>query len=244
MTLHLDAFNAASTAIHASQGCALLVLGLTEIYSVRAAGGRIRFASPVVFMLSGAAMALAMLYFLGGWSVRSAALSLKLNGGFCIFVSFACFYASAGLSQLTFLSSDEKGRGWHYLFLIFLSVIGLLYFGMSRKVNPAAAAEVAAYHSAIGFTLLAAVVLKYLNALRPRRIFNLAWIALLFISSYQLLSYREVPGAFDLRTASLRTSSQLIIAPGKAAKPRAAPSDQNTGVKIDVKAAHPKRADN
>ena len=244
MTLHLDSFNTASTVMHAVQGGALLVLGLTEAYSARGSGGRVRFASPLAFLLSGAAMALAMLYFLGGWSVKSTLFSLKLQSGFYIFVSFACFYASAGLSQLTFLSSEEKSRGWHYLFLAFLAVISLLYFGMSRKVNPGAAAEVAAYHSAFGFTLLAAVVLKSLNDLRPRRIFNLAWIALLFISSYQLLSYREVAGAFDLGTASLRTPPQLIAAPGKAALRRAAPRGQNSGVKKDVKTPHPARAVN
>ena len=244
MTLHLDGFNAASTAMHAAQGGALLVLGLTEIRAARGAGGRVMFASPAAFLCCAAAMALAMLYFLGGWSVKSALFSLKLAGGFYIFVSIACFYASAGLSQFTFLSSGEKGRGWHYLFLLFLAVISLLYFGMSRKVNPGAAAQVAAYHSAFGFTLLAAVVMKLIHGLRPRRILNLAWIALLFISSYQLLSYREVAGAFDPGASGVRTLQQLIAAPVRAAGPGAVPSGRSSGVNNDAKTAHPKRAVN
>lgn len=224
------AYNTASTVMHAAQGAALLAVGLTEAYALREPGGRIRFVSPLALLLSGAAMLLAMLYFLGGWSVKGALVSLQLKSGFYIFVSFACFYASAGLSRLTFLSSEEKHRGWHYLFLAFLAVIGLLYFGMSRKVNPEAAVAVAAYHSAFGFTLIAAVIFKFLNDLRPRKALNLAWIVLLLTSSFQLLGYREVEGAFDFRVESARFSPRVFSPAG--------------AVNKDAKIAHPKRAGN
>lgn len=233
MTLEPGSYNTASTVMHAAQGAALLALGLTEAYGWHKPGGRIRFAAPLAFLLSGAAMFLSMLYFLGGWSVRSALFSLQLKNGFYIFVSFACFYASAGLSRLTFLSSEEKSRGWHYLFLAFLAVIGLLYFGMSRKVNSEAVVEVAAYHSAFGFTLLAAVIFKLLNDFRPRKAFDLAWIVLLLTSSFQLLGYREVEGAFDFRVENMRFSPR-ISSPAAAAKV----------VNKDAKTTHPKRAGN
>ncbi len=246
MTLNLDSYNTASTAMHAAQGAALLALGFTEAYAWHKPGGRIRFIAPLALLLSGAGMLLAMLYFLGGWSVESLMFSLQLKSGFYIFVSFACFYASAGLSQLTFLSSEEKSRGWHYLFLTFLAVIGLLYFGMSKKVNPEAAVEVAAAHSAFGFTLLAAVIFKLLNGFRPRRGFDLAWVALILIASFQLLSYREVGGAFDFRVTALQASPQISL-PATAAgavKSRAFPPGKSMVVNKDAKIAHPKRAGN
>lgn len=228
MTLPPAGYNAASTIMHEAQGAALLVLGLNEAYAAHTPGGRIRFASPLTFLLSGVVVLLTMLNFLGGWNVANTLLSLQLNRGFYIFISFACFYASAGLSQLTFLYTEERTRGWHYLFLFFLAVIGFLYFGISQKVSPGAAVEVAAYHSAFGFTLIAAVSFKFLHDFRPRRVFNLVWIVFLLISSFQLLTYREVEGAFDLDTVNLQTSPQ-IYPPAAAAK----------SANKDVKTTHP-----
>jgi len=246
MTLNLDSYNTASTMIHAAQGTALLAIGFTEAYALYKPGGRIRFISPLALLLSGAVMLLAMLYFLGGWSVESLMFSLQLKSGFYIFVSFACFYASAGLSQLTFLLSEEKNRGWYYLFLFFLAVIGLLYFGMSKKVNPEAVVEVAAAHSAFGFTLLAAVIFKLLNGFRPRKGFNLAWVALILIVSFQLLSYKEVEGAFDFRVTGLQASPQIsspAAAPG-AVKPLNFSPGKSIVVNKDAKITHPKRTGN
>lgn len=241
MTLNLDSYNTASTVMHSAQGCALLVLALSEAYAVKKPGGKTGLAAPAAFLLSGAAMCLAMLHFLGGWDIKSALLSLELKSGFYIFVSFACFYASAGLSLLTFRSSGGKSLFWRYLFLVFLAAIGLLYFGMSGKVNPEAAAGVAAYHAAFGLTLLAAVFFKLLHELRPRRALNLAWIILLLISSFQLLSYREVPGAFDLGAVSLQASSQSVP---PAAVPAAAPAARavGNGGKKDAAASYSERA--
>ena len=150
-------------------------------------------------------MTLIMLYFLGGWSLDNALVALKLKNGFFIFVSFACCYASAGLSQLTFLSSGEKGRGWHYLFLLILAVIAALYFSVAGRVGPEAAAQVAVYHSALGVTLLSAVLFKLAHGFIPRRSLHLGWTMLLLMTSFQLLSYREIEGAFDIRGISMRT---------------------------------------
>jgi len=220
MTLNFDSYNTASTAIHVAQGCALLVLGLTEAYAGLETDRRIKLVSPAVFLLSGAAMALFMLYFLGGWSLDGAFGALKMKNGFFIFVSFACFYACAGFSLLTFLFSGEKSRGWWYLFLFFLAVIALLYFRVSTRVGSGAAAQVALYHSGLGVTLLAAVLLKFLHGFRPRRTFHFGWSALLLITSVQLLGYREVKGAFDLHVVSLNTEASQVVpaAPVKAVK--------------------------
>lgn len=198
-------YNTASTAIHMAQGAALLALGLTEACAGHEAGRRIRFASPAALLAGAAAMALIMFHFLGGWSPAKALGALKLKNGFFIFVSFACFYASAGLSQLTFLSSGGKGRGWYYLFLFFLAVIAALYFSVAGRVGPGAAAEVGVYHSALGVTLLAAVLFKLLHGFLPRRSLQLGWTMLLLMTSFQLLSYREVEGAFDPRVVLMRT---------------------------------------
>jgi len=233
MTLNLDSYNTASTAIHIAQGCALLVLGLTEAYAGLEPGRRIKLFSPLAFLLSGIAMALAILYFLGGWSMENALAALKMKNGFFIFVSFACFYASAGLSQLTFISSDEKSRGWHYLFLLFLAVIAVLYFSVARRAAPAAAAEVGLYHSALGITLLAAVAFKFLHGFRPRRTLHLGWIILLLMTAFQLLSYREIKGAFDFHIVSLQPAAMIPA--------RAVPAD---AVKKNAKTPPSKRAGN
>jgi len=210
MTPGLDNYNAASTAIHIAQGAALLVLGLTEVYAGEP-GKRLKLFSPAALLAGGIAMALVMFYFLGGWSLDNTMVALKLKNGFLIFVSFACFYASAGLSQLTFLTSGGKGRGWHYLFLIFLAVIAVLYFSVASRVGAEAAAEVRVYHSAMGVTLLAAVLFKLLHGFRPRRGLHLGWIMLLLMTSFQLLSYREVEGAFDTRVVSIRTEMKPVM---------------------------------
>jgi len=219
MTLDPDSFNTASTAIHIAQGAALLVLGLTEAYAGLEPGKRIKLFSPAALLAGGIAMALIMLYFLGGWNLDNTMGALKMKNGFFIFVSFACFYASAGLSQLTFLSSGEKSRGWHYIFLLFLAVIAVLYFGMAKRVGPEAAAKVGIYHSAMGVTLLAAVLLKLLYGFLPRRSLHLVWTVLLLMTSFQLLSYREIPGAFDFRLVSLRTEAMPAAPVVPAAKP-------------------------
>ncbi len=205
MTLNPDSYNTASTAIHIAQGAALLVLGLTEAYAGVEPGKRINFFSPAALLASGSAMALIMLYLLGDWSLDNALAALNTKNGFFIFVSFACFYAAAGLSQLTSLSSGGKGRGWHYVFLLFLAAIAALYFGVAGRVGPEAAAKVGIYHSAMGVTLLAAVLFKILYGFSPRRSLHLVWTILLLMTSFQLLSYREMPGAFDLNVISMRT---------------------------------------
>ncbi|MFA7008955.1 MAG: hypothetical protein WC204_08840 [Elusimicrobiales bacterium] len=233
MSFGPEVYNAASTVMYSAQGAALSALALTEAYTAYKPGGRLKSVPPLAFLLSGAVMFLAMLYFLGGWSLGNALLSLRLNSGFYVFVSLACFYSSAGLSRLAFLFSGEKSLGWHYLFMVLLGITALLYLYLSGKAAPGAAAEAAAANSRFGFILLAAVLFKFLHEFRPLKVFNLAWIGLLFIVPFQLLGYRKVDGALELRAASLLTSSRMVL-------PKAA-----AGVPINnVKTAHPKRAGN
>jgi len=210
MTLNPDSYNAASTAIHIAQGGALLVLGFTEAYAGLERGKRIKLFSPAALLLAGIAMAAFILYFLGGWSFENALGAMKMKNGFFIFVSFACFYAAAGLSQLTFIASEEKGRGWFNLFLLFLAVIAVLYFGVAGRVGPAASSEVGRFHSGLGITLLVAVTLKLMHGFSGRRKFHLGWAVLLMLVSVQLLSYREVKGAFDLNIVSLQADTKPV----------------------------------
>ena len=233
MTLNFDNYNAVSTAIHIAQGAALLVLGLTEAAAGLEPGKRIKFFSAAALLAGGVAMALIMLRFLGGGSLDNTMEALKLRNGFFIFVSFACFYASAGLSQLTFLSSGEKGRGWDHMFLLFLAVIAVLYFSVSDRVGPEAAAEVAIYHSALGVTLLAAVLFKLVHGFRPRRSLHLVWTILLLMTSFQLLSYREIEGAFDFRGVGMQTEIKPV-----------APAAQAKSAKKNAKTPPQKRAGN
>jgi len=233
MTSGLENYNTASTAIHIAQGGALLVLGLIEAYAGLEPGKRIKFASPAALLAAAIGMILLMLYFLGGWSLDNTMAALKLKNGFLIFVSFACCCASAGLSQLAFLSSGEKSRGWHYLFLLFLAAIAVLYFGVARRVGPEVSAVVGVYHSAMGVTLLAAVLFKLLHGFIPRRSLHLGWTMLLLMTSFQLLSYREIEGAFEPRVVSVRTE----IKPGTPSVP-VKPANKN------AKTPHPKRAGN
>ena len=106
MTLQPDSFNLASNAIHLLQGAALLALGLAEACPADSTLlKKINLAAPLAFVLSAAGAAAAILYFLGGWSVKSALCALSVKKGFYIFVTFACYYASAGLSRFMYLAS-------------------------------------------------------------------------------------------------------------------------------------------
>jgi len=200
MTLNFNSFNLASNAIHLMQGAALLTLGLTEAYTLdNPRHKKINPAAPLAFVLSAAGAAIAMLYFLGGWSVKNTLFALNVKRGFYIFVTFACCYAASGLSRVTYLASDEKNRGWHYLSLAFLAAIGALYFTMGGKVNEEASYIVSVAHSSIGATLLVAVLAEFLYGFLRRKAFHILWTALLIITAFQLLTYRENKNAFEYR---------------------------------------------
>jgi len=207
MLLELNSFNNASTVFHAAQGCALLTLACAEIYAAYRPAGVILFAAPAALILSALVTGLAGLYFLGGWGVDAAILALRIKPGFHIFISFACLYVSAGMAQLMYLSSSGKAKGWHYLFLFFLAFIAGLYLIISRTVAPAAAREVAVYHAGMAFALFSAVLFKLAYHFLDRRTLNFAWAIMLFISAFQLLSYREIQGAFDFRMVSVTSGS-------------------------------------
>jgi len=196
------------------QGAALLALGLTEAYTPdNPLHKKINLAAPLVFVLSAAGAAAAMLYFLGGWSVKSALFALNIKKGFYIFVALACYYASAGLSRFMYLVSDEKSRGWHYVSLIFLTAIAALYFTMGAKVNEEAADAVGAAHSAIGATLLAAVLARFLHGFLKRKALHVAWAAFLLLASFQLLTYRETRSAFEYRIVTIEAGPETKPSP-------------------------------
>ncbi|MBI4802767.1 MAG: hypothetical protein HY796_09630 [Elusimicrobia bacterium] len=214
MTLHSDSFNLASNAIHLLQGVALLALGLAEAHPPdNPLHKKLSLAAPLVFVLSAAGAAAAVLYFLGGWSVKSALFALNIKKGFYIFVTFACYYASAGLSRFMYLASDEKSRGWHHVSLAFLTAIAVLYFTMGAKVNEEAAQAVSAAHAAIGATLLAAVLARLLHDFLKRKAFQAAWIAFLLITSFQLLAYREPGSAFEYRLIKIEAGPETKPSP-------------------------------
>ena len=214
MTPDFNNFNQASNAIHVLQGAALLTLGLTEGYTLdNPRHKKINLAAPLVFVLSAAGAAVAMLYFLGGWNIDNTLSALNVKRGFYIFVAFACCYASAGLSRFTYLASDAKSGGWHYMSLVFLTAIAALYFTMGAKVSEEASYIVGTAHSAIGATLLAAVLAKFLHGFLKWKAFNVIWSALLLMTAFQLLTYRENKNSFECKTVTIQAGPEIKPSP-------------------------------
>lgn len=250
MTPAPDSFNSASTAMHVMQGAGLLALCLAEVCPAGALRRKLDLAASLALVLAAAGAAAAMLYFLGGWSVKDALAALNIKRGFYVFVAFACYYASAGLSRLMYLASGEKSAVWRHLTLVFLAAGAALYFTMGSKVHEDAARSVGAVNSAIGGVLLAALLAKVLHGFLKRNVFHLAWAALLFIASVQLLAYRENSAAFDCRMVTIRSGPEEPAAAGAAQISVTPPgsiqlsADGPHAAEKDAKAAHKERAGN
>lgn len=251
MTPAPDSFNAASTAMHIMQGAALLALGLAELRPAGAPRRKMDMAASLALVLAAAGAAAAMLYFLGGWSLKDAIFALNIKKGFYVFVALACYYASAGLSRLMYLASEEKSPVWRHLSLVFLTAGAALYFTMGSKVHEEAARSVGLANSAIGGALLAALLAKVLHGFLKRRVFHIAWTALLLLASIQLLSYRENKDAFEYRLVAIQAGPELRPAAAGAAQIAVPPPgsiqlspEGPHAAKKDAKAAHKKRAGN
>ncbi|MEK7721433.1 MAG: hypothetical protein AAB359_03490 [Elusimicrobiota bacterium] len=216
MTIDYGDFTRASNIIHWLQGGALLALGSAEAYALENKGKKFILAASLVLAVSGAAMFAVMLALPGGWSFAQLAVALQVRRGFYLFIAFACLYGAAGLSLLTHEALGRGGGGWRTLFLALLAFSGALYFIMAWRVNEEAWRQVLVWHSAIGFTLLLAVLAKAADIFLYRRSLHLAWAALLMITGLQLVSYREMPGDFAPR---LVTSESAPEVPLKNAKP-------------------------
>ena len=198
----------ASTFIHVCQGGALLILGAAEAYAADNQAKKINFLPPAAFMLSGALMLVSMLYFLGNWHLQPLLDALELKKGFYIFPAFAWLFAAAGLGRMMALYMGEKGGFWQFLFLVFLCVIALLYFTVPYRVNEAARLPVLAFHSAMGISLLAAVVSKSLHVFMKKKILQIIWAVLILITAGQLLIYRENPQAFEYHVVTIQSSPE------------------------------------
>ena len=209
MTLGQDSFNSASTAMHMLQGAALLGFGLAEIYPAgESLRRKLSLAASLGLALGAAGAAAAMLYFLGGWSLKDALFALNIKKGFYVFVAFACYYASAGLSRFMYLASEEKSRHWHHISLVFLAASAALYFTLGSKVHEEAAGPVGAANAAIGAALLAALLAKVLHGFLKKKAFHIAWAVLLLIASVQLLAYRENEEAFEYRLVTVQSGPE------------------------------------
>lgn len=196
--------------MHVMQGAALLALGLAEACPAGAAARRnLDLAASLALVLAAAGAAAAMLYFLGGWGPKDALFALNIKKGFYVFVAFACYYASAGLSRFMYLASGEKNANWDRISLVFLAAIAALYFTMGSKTNEDAAGAVGAANSAIGAAIFAALLARVLHGFLKRKGFHLAWAAFLLIASFQLLAYRENKSAFEYRLVTVQSGPEL-----------------------------------
>jgi hypothetical protein len=233
MTVNYDAFTAASTIIHSSQGAALLLLGAVEAYSLDNPDNKVRFAGPLALLAAAVAIPLAALALPAGWSLESFKPALDARRGFYLFIAFACFFGAAGLSRLTQLAVGRKAGGWQVLFLVFLAACGALYFVLPWRVNDEAWRQTLHWHAAIGTTLLLAVALKTAYVFSGRRRLQLAWAALLIVTALQLMTYRETEGAFGLRMVTLEAAPAL-----PAAKTAARPQSKNVPTVNKKRPAH------
>ncbi len=209
MIINYDAFTAASTLIHSSQGAALLLLGTVEAYSLNNPDNKIRYVGPLALLAAAMAIPLTALALPAGWSLENFKPALDARRGFYLFIAFSCLFGAAGLSRLTQLLMGRKAGGWQALFLIFMAACGALYFMLPWRVNQEAWRQTLPWHVAIGATLLLAVALKTAYVFFGRRKLQLAWAALLVIAALQLISYRETEGAYGLRMATIESAPEL-----------------------------------
>ncbi|HAH32683.1 MAG TPA: hypothetical protein DCL44_10265 [Elusimicrobia bacterium] len=213
-------FRRASTFIHVSQGAALLVLGAVEAYTIDNKAKRTHFLPPAAFLVASALMLCSVFYFLGGWKLQTVRDALELRAGFYVFTAFAWFFTAAGLSRLMALYMGEKGGLWQFLFLGFLCVIGLLYFSVPYRVNETAWDPVFAAHTAMGFTLIAATIMKVFNFFIKIKALNVIWAILILTTAGQLLFYREDPRAFEYHSVTLQSSPAPQVPAAKDTAPK------------------------
>jgi hypothetical protein len=207
--IDFDSLARASTAAHAALGAGLFLLGASEAYAHDNPGSRLALAGPLALLASAVAVPLTLLGISAAWDLEQLRAVLDARRGFYLFIALACLYGSAGLSRLTQLAARRDGGGWQAAFLVFLAASGALYFMMAWRVNEEAWRQVLAWHAAIGAAVLLAAAAKAAAVLTGRRALHFAWCALLMIAALQLLTYREVPGAFGLRMVSLQSSPEL-----------------------------------
>lgn len=214
MMIDFDSLARASTGMHAAQGAGLFLLGAAEAYLHDNPGSRLSVAGPLALLAAAIAIPLIMLAVAAGWSPGQLKAVLDVRRGFYIFIALSCLFGSAGLSRLTQLSVGKAGGGWQAAFLFFLASAGALYFLMAWRVNEEAWRQVLAWHAAMGATLLLAAAAKAASLFSGRRSLHFAWCVLLLMTAVQLLSYREVPGAFGMRMVTFQAAPEMSL-PGK-----------------------------
>lgn len=99
--------------------------------------------------------------------------------------------------QLLFTFQKIKGKIWYYVFPCVLAIIGLLFLFHPQHGTVEAVSYMKPYHTFLGIVLLLAALCTWLSLLKNKqKLFYIAAIFFLFLSSLLLLFYREPEGSY------------------------------------------------
>ncbi len=210
-------FRVLSTLIHILQGAVFFIMGLAAVYIQEKgakAGEKIKFISPLAFIVAGALSFALIINILGHGSFNGAVAVMKIKPGFFIFVALACVFLSAGFSGVLFEADRKKNGVWGFAYLIFIFAIVVLYAIMHTRVSAQAEISVMTQHIAMAATLAAALIFKIAGIFKEKRFFNIACIVFLFITSFQLIAYKENEKSFKRAMVTVKAE----IAPPNSVK--------------------------
>lgn len=111
----------------------------------------------------------------------------------------AALLLAAGSAEVLLRTNAHRSRFWRFVSPAALVIIGALFFVHTEYGTPEAVAEAARKHVYMGLAILLAGVFKAAEVLWVRKLpwLAFAWIAMLFVAAFLLISYREPPGAYE-----------------------------------------------
>lgn len=209
MIVDYDSLTSASTLLHRLQGGAFLLLGAAEFYALKNPGKRAELIGPLGLLLAGFLGFVVIFTLPGGGEPGALTAALAARSGFRLFIAFSCLFLAAGLSGLMYCLTGPEAKRWQVVFILLMTGVSALYFLLAWRVHADAWRAVFVQHAALGGALLLALLAKTIFAFSGRRAFQAAWAALVLLTGFKLLAYREAAATFGPRLETLKAGAPL-----------------------------------
>lgn len=127
----------------------------------------------------------------------------------------AALLLAAGLAEVLLRTNAQRAWLWRFVSPAALVIIGAVFFVHTEYGTPEAVAEAARKHAYMGLPILLAGVFKAAEVLWVRKLpwIVFAWIVMLFVAAFLLISYREPPGAYEDGSFNQSVTKLLLLAP-------------------------------
>lgn len=127
----------------------------------------------------------------------------------------AALLLTAGSAEVLLRTNAQRSRLWRFVSPAALVIIGAVFFVHTEYGTPEAVAEAARKHAYMGLAILLAGIFKAAEVLWVRKLpwIVFAWIAMLFVAAFLLISYREPPGAYEDGSVNQRITKLLPLGP-------------------------------